>query len=49
MSYDNNVFMKKIKLFRKGRYVGLIKENFHSIERIQEKTTLWDNLGIKNI
>jgi hypothetical protein len=41
--------MEKIKLFRKGRYVGNVKENFHNIKRVQEKTTVWDNLGISSI
>jgi hypothetical protein len=41
--------MGKIKLFRKGRYVGMVKEDFHRVERIQEKTTVWDNLGINTL
>jgi hypothetical protein len=40
--------MKKIKLFRKGRYVGMVKEDFHYIERAKNKTNVWDNLGINN-
>jgi hypothetical protein len=40
--------MTKIKLFRKGRYVGIVKENFHRVESTQEKTNTWNNLGINN-
>jgi len=37
--------MKKVKLFRKGRFVGLVKEDFH-----QEKiNTDWEELNLSKI
>jgi len=41
--------MAKVKLFRKGRYVGLVKENFHGGHKTVRETSLWDNLEINSI
>jgi len=36
----------KVKLFRRGRLVGLVNQNFHQ----QDKTiTSWEELGISTI
>jgi len=37
--------MRKVKLFRKGRFVGLVKEDFHQ-EKIK---TNWNDLELTTI
>mgnify|MGYP000406872237 CR=1 FL=1 len=39
--------MKKVKLFRKGRLVGLVQEDFHQEKK--KVNLLWENLGINNL
>lgn len=40
--------MKKIKLFRKGRFVGLVKEDFHH-NKSQEEVSVWKEIGLNQL
>jgi hypothetical protein len=41
--------MKKIKLFRNGRLVGLVNEDFHRTEKPIVNNDFWNHLGIKEL
>jgi hypothetical protein len=41
--------MKKVKLFRKGRFVGLVKEDFHNIHHQEQDNSMWEQLGLSKI
>ena len=42
------IHMKKVKLFRKGKFVGLVTKEFHYPE-VRKKEALWDKLELDSL
>ncbi len=40
--------MQRVKLFRRGRYVGLVKPTFHQLE-VPETNPIWEELELPHL